>query len=386
MKKYLIIFLILFILLEVFSMDILGRSMIDIQRRMVGQTNYRINVVNGIIESANINDTFNCYIAGESVIYPSIPTFSRKPKLQPGDKVTIEFINGCRETPVILAPEDIRERPDTTPLTVEGEIFISYWTGAAGFEVGSIRSFSADGALGTTWGPEEYHLLYNGVCVDSSGNVFYVAYTTPHKIIKFDSSGNILTSINVSYQVRAIAIANDGYIYTHEFTTTDNNMIIKRDPATLGIISSFQLDPWTNNFYGFAFYDNDRFYIVNSTSDNIEMWKVSTGAKIAQVAVTASKTTLTSLAVAGSTVLGTDFANDPWYVPTNLGAGEIDWAIGITRCFGVASKDGFFYVLGNLVNGGIIKLGKYTEGGILVWLIDAVEAGYYPSSVGAYPF
>ena len=386
MKKYFIVFIILFILMGGFSMDILGRSIADIQRRMVGQTDYRINVVKGVVATVNINGTFGCYIAGETIVYPNIPTFSRDPKLEIGDQVTIEFINGCRETPAILAPEDIRERPDTTPLTVEGVIFISYWTGGGGFEVGSIRSFSADGVLGTTWAPEEYHLLYNGVCVDISGNVFYVAYTTPHKIIKYDSSGNILTSVAASYQIRAIAIANDGYIYTHEFTTTDNNMIIKRDPATLAIISSFQLDPWTNSFYGMAFYDNDRFYIVNSSSDYIEMWRVSTGSKIAEVAVDRTKTSLASLAVAGSTVLGTDFGNDPWWVPTNLTAGEIDWAIGITRCFGVASKDGFFYVLGNLVNGGIIYLGKYTEGGVLVWLIEAVEAGYYPSSVGAYSF
>ena len=114
MKKYFIVLVILFILMGVFSMDILGRSITDIQARMVGQTNYRINVVKGVVAVANINKTFDCYIAGETVIYPNIPTFSRDPKLQVGDEVTIEFINGCRETPAILAPEDIRERPDTT--------------------------------------------------------------------------------------------------------------------------------------------------------------------------------------------------------------------------------------------------------------------------------
>jgi len=114
MKKFIIVSIILILLVGAFSMDILGRNITDIQRRMVGQTNYRINVVKGIVESANINGTFNCYIAGETVVYPNIPTFSRNPKLQPGDEVTIEFINGCRETPAILAPEDIRERPDTT--------------------------------------------------------------------------------------------------------------------------------------------------------------------------------------------------------------------------------------------------------------------------------
>jgi len=381
MKRIIIVLMILLITMGVFNMDIMGRPMTDIQRKMVGQIDYGINVVNGIVESENINKTYNCYVAGEPVIYPNIPTFSRNPKLQPGDKVTIEFINGCRETPVILAPEDIRERPDTTPLTVEGVIFISYWIGGVGY----IRSFSADGVLGTTWVPEDDHLLYNGICVDSSGNVFYVAFTTPHKIIKYDSSGNILASLAVSYQVQAISIASDGYIYTLENTTTDNNMIIKRDPNTLAIISTFQLDP-TKSYWGMSFLNDDRFYTVNGNDDVIEMWRVATGAEIAQVAVTASKTTLASLAVAGSTVLGTDFARDPWWVPTNLAAGEIDWAIGITRCFSVTSKDGFFYVLGNLVNLGILYLGKYTEGGVLVWLIEAVEAGYYPSSVGAYPF
>ena len=368
----------------VFEMDILGRLMADIQRRMIGQTDYRINVTKGIVESENINKTYNCYIAGESVIYPNIPTFSRNPKLQPGDRVTIEFINGCRETPCILAPEDIREIEDTT-LAAVGEIFISYWTGPGGSEIGSIRGFSADGAVGETWTPEEYHLLLNGVCVDNSGNVFYVAYTTPHKIIKYDSSGNILASIAVSYQVQHIAIASDGYIYTLENTTTDNDVMTKRDPGTLAIISTFQLDP-THSYWGMSFLNDDRFYVVNGDDDVIEMWRVATGAEIAERAVTASKTTLASLAVAGSTVLGTDFANDPWYVPTDLSAGEIDWAIGISRCFGVASKNGFFYVLGNNVDGGIIYLGKYTEAGVNVWLIEAVVAGYYPESVGAYPF
>lgn len=97
-------------------MDILGRSIKDIQARMVSQVRYRINVVKGVVANKNINGTFGCYIAGETVIYPSIPTFSREPKLEIGDPVTIEFINGCPETPVILAPEDIRERPDTTEL------------------------------------------------------------------------------------------------------------------------------------------------------------------------------------------------------------------------------------------------------------------------------
>jgi hypothetical protein len=142
MKKYLIVFMILFILMGVFSMDILGRSITDIQRRMVGQTDYRINVVKGIVESENINQTYNCYIAGESVIYPNIPTFSRNPKLQPGDQVTIEFINGCRETPAILAPEDIREVPDTT--LISAVIFVVFSSGATYYIKGYDFNFYLD--------------------------------------------------------------------------------------------------------------------------------------------------------------------------------------------------------------------------------------------------
>lgn len=124
MKKYLIVLIILFILMGVFNVDILGRSIKDIQARMTGQVKYRVNVVKGIVESENINKTYNCHIAGETVVYPNIPTFSRNPKLQSGDKVTIEFINGCRETPAILAPEDIRERPDTT-LPIVGDLIVA---------------------------------------------------------------------------------------------------------------------------------------------------------------------------------------------------------------------------------------------------------------------
>jgi len=368
-------------MIGVLEMSILGNPY-NLQKRMVDQINHRINVVNGIVASRNPNDTFNCYIAGETVIYPNIPTFSRNPKLGPGDKVVIEFINGCRETPAILAPEDIREQPDTTPTTVEGEIFITYWTGTNGY----IRSFSTNGELATTWTGENYNTQHNAVCVDNAGNVFYISFN--NKIIKYSSTGVALANIIVSYQVISIAISSDGYIYTRENTATDNNIIIKRDPVTLAEISSFQLIPWTNGFYGLAFYDNDKFYIVNSTSDEIQMWKFSTGAKLASRAVTASKTSLTALAYAsGNTkVMGNDFGHDAWTVPIALGAGETDFPAAFTRTFGVASKDGHFYILGNNSDGGIIYLGKYTEAGAEVWVIEAVEAGYYPSSVGVYPF
>jgi len=273
-----------------------------------------------------------------------------------------------------------------TSAPVLGDIYICYWTGSAGNEVGYIKSFTSDGVAGTSWTAEDYQLLYNGACVDSSDNIYYIANTQPnHTIVKYNTSGAEIESLIVSYQAMHIAIANDGYIYTLENTQTDNNMMTKRNPTTLAEISSFQMDP-SHSYYGMAFFDDDRFYVVNSSDDVIEMWRVETGGEIGEVAVDSKKTSLASLAKTGATVLGTDFAKQPWWVPTNLSAGEIDWSTEITRCFSVTSKDGYFYVFGNNVNGEELYLGKYAENGTKQWLVEAVPTGYYPSTVAAYPF
>jgi len=285
---------------------------------------------------------------------------------------------------------DTRYGADKTFVTLEaevilGDIYICYWTGSAGNEVGYIKSFTSDGVAGISWTAEDYQLLYNGACVDNADNIYYIANTQPnHTLVKYNKSGGEIVKLVVSYQAMAIAIANDGYIYTKENTQTDNNMMTKRNPTTLAEISSFQMDPYS--YYGMAFYDDDRFYVVNSSDDVIEMWRVETGGEIGEVAVTSTKTSLASLAKTGATVLGTDFAKQPWYVPTNLSAGETDWSTEITRCFSVTSKDGYFYVFGNKVNGEELYLGKYSENGTKQWLVEAVPTGYYPSTVAAYPF
>jgi len=375
MKKLLFMFLIIGAL-------IMLRPINAIIKDNVGNIIHRGFVVTGEVTKDNGNKSYDVKIAGEEKEYPGIFTLARNPDLAVGDKVRILYKNGCKELPIILPPV----KPTALPIT--GEIFITYWTGSSGNEVGYIKSFTNEGVEVTNWTAGKYHLLYNGVCVDSSGNVYYVAFYDPHKIIKYDSLGNEVIVLSSSYQIRNIAISSDGFIYTHEFTDSDNNMIMKRSPSTLQILNSFQLDPWTNSFYGMAFYDNDRFYIVNSTSDKIDMWKFSTGSKLISVAVTAAKTVLSALAYAsGNTkVMGTDYANDAWTVPYALGASETDFPVEFSRVFGVASKGGYFYILGNNSNGGIIYLGKYTEAGEKIWVVEAVEASYYPSSVGIYPF
>ena len=370
MKKFILIILILGVL-------VMLKPINSIIKDSIGNILFRGNVVTGIVATDNGDGSYDCYISQSEQAYPKIFTLSANPDLAVGDKVRILYKGGCKELPIILPPS-------TAAVTATGEIFVTFETGSP--EVSTIKSFTTEGVEVSNWQTEDYQLMYNGMCVDSSGNVYYVAFSSPHKIIKYDSLGNEVIKLSASYQIKNIAISSDGFIYTHEFTDSDNNMIMKRSSSTLQILSSFQLDPWTNSFYGMAFYDDDRFYIVNSSSDKIEMWKVSTGSKIAEVAVDSGKTSNTSLTVAGDTVLGIDFAYDPWYVPTNLGASETDWSIGITSCVSAASKDGSFYVFGSKTYGGALFLGKYDESGVEIWEVEAVEAGYYPSSVGAYPF
>jgi len=370
MKKFILIILLLGVL-------IMLKPVSAIIKDSIGNIMYRGNVVTGTVAVVNGDKSYDCYISESDRAYPKIFTLSANPNLAVGDKVRILYKDGCKELPIILPPT-------TVAATATGEIFVTFETGSP--EVSTIKSFTTEGVEVSSWTPEDYQLMYNGMCVDSSDNVYYVAFSSPHKIIKYDSLGNEVIKLSASYQIRHIAISSDGFIYTHEFTDSDNNMIMKRSASTLQILSSFQLDPWTSSYYGMAFYDDDRFYIVNSSSDKIEMWKVSTGSKIAEVAVDRTKTSLTSLAVTGSTVLGVDFTKQPWYVPTNLSAGETDWSIGITSCVSAASKGGYFYVFGSKAYKGALFLGKYTESGEEVWEIEVVEAGYWPSSVGAYPF
>jgi len=371
MKK--LLFILLFI-----GVLIMLRPINAIIKDNIGNIIHRGFVVTGEVAKDNGNGSYDVFISGEAKEYPKVFTLAREPDLAVGDKVRILYKNGCKELPIILPPV----KPTAPAIT--GEIFVTFETGNP--EISTIKSFTTEGVEVSSWTPEDYQLMYNGMCVDSSGNVYYVAFSSPHKIIKYDSLGNEVIKLSASYQIRHIAISSDGYIFTHEFTDENNNMIMKRSASTLQILSSFQLDPWTNSFYGMAFYDNDYFYMVNSSSDEIEIWRVSTGSKIASVAIDSKKTSLTSLAVAGSTVLGVDFTKQPWYVPTNLGASEIDWSTEITRCGSVASKDGYFYVFGSKVYGGSLYLGKYTETGEKVWVIEVIGAGYWPSSVGAYPF
>lgn len=276
MKKYLIILMILFILMGVFNMDILGRSITDIQRRMVGQTNYRINVVKGIVESENINKTYNCYISGESVIYPNIPTFSRNPKLLPGDKVTIEFINGCRETPCILAPEDIREIPDTTS-TIDKLIAVIVQQFS---EDDYLKFYDLDGNLISSHFLGNLTVYFETDCMamDKENNVYYIK--NPNFLTKVYNSGSEILSEAIAGYPESIAIGIDGYIYTRE----QNGEIHKRSLSDFSSKGYITLTPG-KSYYGLVLDEDGNIFTVNDTDDEIEKWS-SVGVKTAYRSIT----------------------------------------------------------------------------------------------------
>ena len=379
MKKYLIVLMILFITMGVFSMDILGRSSTDIQRRMVDQTNYRINVVKGVVATVNVNKTFGCYIAGETVIYPNIPTFSRDPKLEIGDEVTIEFINGCREIPCILAPEDIRERLDTT-IIVPNKIFAYYYQGGNYY----IKCYDNDGNLLDTWTIEVISTI-EGICADINGNVYTV--TNNHEdIIKRNNAGVIVKTKTGFSWIEAIAIGPDGFLYCKDFIGPDD-AVLKINLTTLEMVSNIILPSKT--YYGMVLDSNGYIYMVNTTDDLIEKWDYSAGALNASHAIDSSHAVFNSLGIAGNLVASFDTANKhAWTMPKNLGAGETDWDLDtILKPDGVSSINGDFLFIG-YYGSPLVKIiiGRYTEAKVKVWEVEIAALGNSTGCIAAYPF
>ena len=379
MKRFLVFFLII-ILMGVFSMDILGKSMKDIQDRMTGQVRYRINVVKGIVESENINKTYNCYIAGETVVYPNIPTFSRNPKLQPGDQVTIEFINGCRETPAILAPEDIRERPDTT-LPFEKLIAVI------------VEQFNNDDYLNfydLSGNLKNSYLLGNGVvyfetdcmAIDKDNNVYYIK--SPNFLTKVDSNGNELLSVAIAEFPESIAIGiQDAYIWTR-----DQDCRVRRRLITdFSISAQFNLN-LAKSYYGLICGTlAARVYVVNSTDDIIEKrapWGLLASRTIAN-------TTSDSLGLAGDYIVRTSSsgATIVTKIKNTLDEDETLFALtDIDYPHGCGSLSDAYLFVGEKLADAKLYLEKYSIADVLEWSIIADDSAGSPdnSMVAAYPF
>jgi len=383
MKRIIIVLMILLITMGVFNMDIMGRPMTDIQRKMVGQIDYGINVVNGIVESENINKTYNCYVAGEPVIYPSIPTFSRNPKLQPGDKVTIEFINGCRETPVILAPEDIRERPDTSEIATLIVAFmydkrIAIFDSAGTLIINVAYTAGAEAADGDT------------VAVDQQGNI-YVADFDASRIYKLDSEGAAVTDV-AAQTPEMIAVAPDGSIWNYNGTT---DFFIKRNASTLAIEGSF--DSGTGSYKGMAFDSAGYLYTVDWFNHYIKKFDVTTGLLAASRLLTGRAYTLalySSLSVVGAVVALAQKFSYVWNIdyaicPTNLTTDFVSQFLAEfpadSDSRAITAFSGNSFIIGGTIDGAQEAIIKYNSAFTLTWNTP-YNGNNNLLSVGAYPF
>jgi len=382
MKKYIIALMILAILMGVFSMDILGRSITDIQRRMTGQVNYRINVVKGVVANKNINGTFGCYIAGETVIYPNIPTFSRDPKLEIGDKVTIEFINGCRETPVILAPEDIREVEDTT---LEGEyIFVIYQTGGNFY----LNRYTYAGVLDAELGilAEIVAGAIYKMHVDSDQNIYIFNYNFPTmKVYKYGRNGSYLMVKTVESKEYYSYINPDGYLYT--LSGDVRNRIRERNLSDLEINQTYFLTAG-HDYYYLAF-DSDGYaylYDTDNPTRGYVKWVIGTGL-IDRHYQTNNSSSLDSWVVAGD-YIGCAYFN-PYTIAKALNADRVAWVLDdISTLYKITSIPDYFICLGIDVGGDLI-MEKYTPERVREWKTEVATVftdNRQYCGVAAYPF
>ena len=368
-------------------MDILGRPIKDIQARMVGQTNYRINVVKGIVANRNINDTFGCYIAGETVIYPNIPTFSRKPKLEIGDEVTIEFINGCREMPVILAPEDIRERPDTTlPMA---NVFVAYHNFVT--VKWYINKYDSDGVYVTQWEIESSELYYgdNVLCVDANENIYTIT-GNDHSIKKRNSEGVLVLTKTETDFIYNIAVGPDGYIYTVQYDSAFNDgYIAKRNASDLVVVDSIVIDAGGGlgvAWDGFAIDSDGNFYLTNSVDDRYEKWTWLGG----RIATRNSTSSIRDggLGIAGTKLGSVDAAGrHPITIPLALNENETDGVLDdITKPEKIGTIAGYLLYSGRGTTADR-WIGKFDSNLTKIWttLIPG-SSGFGIVSIGGYPF
>ena len=392
MKRSLLLFLILLCMIGVLEMSILGNPY-NLQKRMVDQINHRINVVNGIVASRNPNDTFNCYIAGETVIYPNIPTFSRNPKLGPGDKVVIEFINGCRETPAILAPEDIREQPETT-FEAANNIYVVYKKTSDNkfylIKINSDDSITAISELSEIYGHNLVRIL-----TDNNNNVYALKEkesTLTYTWHKYNSSGIL--------QASRVMAANElfGFIYNGNLYTMVYNdyRIRKRSLSTLASIETINLTA-SHRFYYLCFdsdgylYTYDRDY---STSDAIVKWEIGVGLIEYHEQNIGSLSAWADWSLLGSFIACdySPFVGAVYSFSTALNANATGWVIDNipnSQAYGIASTPTYMYILGQNTADNKLIVKKYNASKDLQATIDISEdyiGNKNANAITAYPF
>ena len=396
MKRYLTILIILFILMGVFNMDILGRSIKDIQARMTGQVDYRINVVKGVVESENINQTYNCYIAGETVIYPNIPTFSRNPKLKIGDKVTIEFINGCRETPCILAPEDIRERPDTTSILIKNVYVVYKKTSDSRYyliQINDDDSITEISELTELFGAD-YTLVR--ILTDNGGNVYVIRETEStliYTLYKYNSSGILQATKIMTDDDMCGAISPSGFLYTMD---ANEDEIHKRSLTTLDIEEIINLTPG-HRYYYLCFDANGYLYTYDrdfAGGAAFVKWDLGIAVLESHIQNLASLSARADTVPINTMIIGNYWVGFIGTINMSLDSDMAYWAMNDidAQVCGVGSNEAYIYVLGENAADNKLIVEKYNAAKVLQSTID-ISADYigggirrFHSAITAYPF
>jgi len=232
------------------------------------------------------------------------------------------------------------------------------------------------------------------VAVDSGGNI-YIAGRWADTLKKLDSEGNWVYHyyFNNPYQ---IAINPDGDIWVYGWPT--DNYLKKIDPETLQEIDSILIG--YSDFFGMAFDSAGYLYMIDWSDKYIEKWDVINKTRVNYRSLPAgdlsSKAIYSSLAVVGSTVYLTQWANDEGDIftcPTNLSSDFVannvdeDFPAASDYCnFITASKGTHIIVEGYVSN--VKTIVKYTPSFTRVWK-KTMDTATYPGSglgIAAYPF
>lgn len=280
-------------------------------RDNVGNIIHRGFVVTGEVATDNGDGSYDVYIAGETKAYPRVFTLARNPDLKVGDTVRILYKNGCKELPIILPPV----KPTAPPITYN--IAYLYYAGSNHYLV----ILDKDGNIlkNIVHSTSFYSTSGDPVAVDSDNNI-YIAGKWANKIKKIDRNGNLLKEISV-ITPEQIAISSNNDLWVHEWPS--DNYFVKRDKTTLAKLDEIHIG--YGNFAGMAFDSEGYLYTINWSDKQIEKWSVVNKTRVTYRALPTGKISdraiYSSLAVIGSTVYLTQWANDEGDIftcPTNL--------------------------------------------------------------------
>ena len=336
----------------------------------IGQIIYKGNVVTGIVETDNGNNSYDVLISESALAYPNIYTLSQSPDINVGDKVRILYENGCKEKPIILPP--VAE--------VTRIIFVIYGTDA-----NYVKTFCKDdGALISEFSiAENVYWETDTFCVDKNNNFYYLDVSGV--LYKKGRTGNAITSINLSANPpEAIAIGYDGYLYLR----IQDNTIQKRLTSDLSSIETVLTLSAGKSYYGLVLDSDGYFYVSNATDDRMEKWSAS--GIIATQSI--SDGAANSLCVISNILAWAHNAGShgAYSMLKNLSSGESDFPLGEIddNVTGASSIDGSYFLFVGDNDLGNVQFQKYTSEKVLSYVkeVETSETWNTYSHIAAYPF